>query len=95
MLPVYLLIASCVVLALIYGQVAYRQVMAKPAGNVKMQEIAAAIQEGAGAYLTRQYRTIGAVGIAVALILWMLLGSHVAYGFVGGAFLSGTACFSN
>src|SRR3990167_5291763 len=93
MLPVYLLIASCVVLALIYGQVAYRQVMAKPAGNAKMQEIAAAIQEGAGAYLTRQYKTIGGVGIFVALTLWMLLGSHVAIGFVSGAILSGLAGF--
>ncbi len=93
MLPVYLLIASCVVLALIYGQVAYRQVMAKPAGNSKMQEIAAAIQEGAGAYLTRQYKTIGTVGVFVALILWMLLGAHVAVGFVSGAILSGLAGF--
>ena len=93
MLPIYMLIASCVVLALIYGQVAYRQVMAKPAGNAKMQDIAAAIQEGASAYLTRQYRTIGAVGLFVALALWMLLGSHVAIGFVAGAFLSGLAGF--
>lgn len=93
MLQVYLLIASCVVLALVYGQVAYRQVMAKPAGNARMQEIAAAIQEGASAYLTRQYKTIGAVGLFVALILWMLLGSHVALGFAGGAILSGLAGF--
>lgn len=93
MLPIYYLIASCVLLALIYGQVAYRQVMAKSAGNPKMQEIAAAIQEGAGAYLTRQYKTIGAVGLVVGLILWMLLGTHVAVGFVAGAVLSGLAGF--
>lgn len=93
MLPVYLLIASCVVMALIYGQVAYQQVMAKSAGNEKMQSIAAAIQEGASAYLTRQYKTIGGVGVFVALILWMLLGPHVAVGFIGGAILSGLAGF--
>jgi K(+)-stimulated pyrophosphate-energized sodium pump len=93
MLPVYLLIASCVLLALIYGQVAYRQVMAKSAGNEKMQEIAAAIQEGASAYLTRQYKTIGMVGLFVALALWMLLGTHVAVGFIAGAVLSGLAGF--
>ena len=93
MLPVYLMIASCVVLALIYGQVAYRQVMARSAGNARMQEIAAAIQEGASAYLTRQYKTIGTVGVFVTLALWMLLGSHVAIGFVIGAVLSGLAGF--
>jgi K(+)-stimulated pyrophosphate-energized sodium pump len=93
MIPVYMLIASCVLLALIYGQVAYRQVMAKPAGNAKMQDIAAAIQEGASAYLTRQYKTIGAVGLFVALALWMLLGTHVAVGFIAGAVLSGLAGF--
>lgn len=93
MSQVYLMVASCVLLALIYGQVAYRQVMAKSAGNEKMQSIAAAIQEGAAAYLTRQYKTIGMVGIFVALALWMLLGAHVAIGFVAGAVLSGLAGF--
>lgn len=93
MTQVYLMVASCVVLALIYGQVAYRRVMSKPAGNEKMQSIAAAIQEGASAYLTRQYKTIGAVGIFVALALWMLLGTHVACGFLIGAILSGLAGF--
>jgi len=67
--------------------------MAKSAGNEKMQEIAAAIQEGASAYLGRQYKTIGMVGIFVALVLWMLLGWHVAIGFVIGAGLSGLAGF--
>lgn len=93
MLNVYIMIACCVVLALIYGQVAYRQVMAMSAGNDRMQAIAAAIQEGASAYLTRQYKTIGMVGVCVALALWMLLGGHVAAGFVIGAFLSGLAGF--
>ncbi|MBP9867965.1 MAG: sodium-translocating pyrophosphatase [Alphaproteobacteria bacterium] len=93
MLNVYIMIACCVVLALIYGQVAYRQVMAMPAGNDRMQAIAAAIQEGASAYLTRQYKTIGMVGVCVALALWMLLGGHVAFGFLIGSFLSGLAGF--
>lgn len=93
MLNVYIMIACCVVLALIYGQVAYRQVMAMSAGNDRMQAIAAAIQEGASAYLTRQYKTIGVVGVFVALALWMLLGGHVAFGFLIGSFLSGLAGF--
>ncbi len=93
MTQVYLMIASCVLLALIYGQVSYRRVMAKPAGNEKMQEIASAIQEGASAYLTRQYRTIAMVGIFVALALWTLLGTHVAIGFAIGSVLSGLAGF--
>jgi K(+)-stimulated pyrophosphate-energized sodium pump len=93
MLNVYIMIACCVVLALIYGQVAYRQVMAMSAGNDRMQAIAAAIQEGASAYLTRQYKTIGMVGVCVALALWMLLGGHVAFGFLIGSFLSGLAGF--
>lgn len=93
MLPIYIMIACCVMLALIYGQVAYRQVMAKPAGNSRMQEIAAAIQEGANAYLQRQYKAIAAVGVVVVLALWMLLGNHVAIGFLIGSVLSGLAGF--
>jgi K(+)-stimulated pyrophosphate-energized sodium pump len=91
MTGLYLMIACCGVLALIYGQVAYRQVMAKSAGNARMQEIAGAIQEGAKAYLNRQYSTIGMVGVAVTLVLWMLLGWHVAVGFIIGAVASGLA----
>ena len=93
MTQIYLMIASCAVLALIYGQVAYRQVMAKSPGNARMQEIAAAIQEGAKAYLNRQYTTIGLVGVVVAIVLFALLGWHVAAGFVIGAFASGLAGF--
>ena len=88
MTQVYLMIASCVVLALIYGRYV-TAVSSKSAGNERMQEISSAIQEGASAYLARQYRTIGMVGIFVALILWMLLGTHVAIGFLIGAVLSG------
>ena len=55
MTAAYWIVIACGVLALIYGVYAYRQVMAAPAGNARMQEIAAAIQEGAQAYLNRQY----------------------------------------
>lgn len=91
MTPVYLMIACCALLALIYGQLAYRQVMNQSAGNARMQEIAAAIQEGAKAYLNRQYTTIGMVGAGVTLVLWLLLGWHTAIGFIIGAVASGLA----
>jgi K(+)-stimulated pyrophosphate-energized sodium pump len=93
MTGIYLMIACCAVLALIYGQIAYRRVIAKSAGNERMQEIASAIQEGAKAYLNRQYTTIGMVGLGVAFILYLLLGWHVAFGFVIGAVASGLAGF--
>lgn len=91
MTEIYLLVACCGFLALIYGQLTARKVMSMPAGNETMQSIAAAIQEGAKAYLNRQYKTIGYVGIVVAILLGMLLGKHVAIGFVIGAVLSGVA----
>ncbi len=84
-------ILACGVLALIYGLITARQVLAADAGNARMQEIAAAIQEGAGAYLNRQYTTIGIVGIIIAAILLLLLGAKVAIGFVIGAILSAVA----
>jgi K(+)-stimulated pyrophosphate-energized sodium pump len=85
------LVIACGILAVLYGIVAYKQVVAAPTGNEKMQEIAAAIAEGAGAYLDRQYRTIAIVGVVVTLILVFTLGIHVALGFVVGAVLSGAA----
>ncbi len=81
----------CGVVALLYGVVTGRIVMAASAGTPRMQEIAAAIQEGARAYLNRQYRTIAIVGVVVVLILLYLLGWKVALGFVIGAVLSGAA----
>ncbi len=81
----------CGVLALVYGGYAYQRVMAAPTGNPRMQEIAAAIQIGAGAYLNRQYTTIAIVGAIIAVILWLTLQLHVAVGFVIGAVLSGVA----
>ena len=79
------------VAALLYGLYAVRSVVKASAGNKKMKEIAGAIQEGAEAYLNRQYSTIAAVGILVAILLGYLLGQHVAIGFVVGAVLSGIA----
>lgn len=81
----------CGVLALLYGGWAVRSVMSADAGSDRMREIAGAIQEGATAYLNRQYLTIGAVGIVVALVLWLALSTLVAVGFVIGAMLSGIA----
>ncbi|MAQ71220.1 MAG: sodium-translocating pyrophosphatase [Alphaproteobacteria bacterium] len=88
---VYLLIGCCVLLSLIYGMVAGKRIMGKSAGTARMQEIAEAIQEGAKAYLNRQYKAISIVGIIVAVALGLLLGWHAAIGFFIGAFLSGLA----
>jgi K(+)-stimulated pyrophosphate-energized sodium pump len=80
-------------LAVVYGFVTSRQVLGASAGSEKMQEIAAAIQEGAQAYLKRQYTTIGVVGVVVAAIVLYFLGPISAGGFVLGAILSGAAGF--
>ncbi|HZF46777.1 MAG TPA: sodium-translocating pyrophosphatase [Sphingomonadaceae bacterium] len=80
-------------LAIVYGFVTSRQVLGASAGNEKMQQIAGAIQEGAQAYLKRQYTTIAIVGVVVAVIIVATLGAISASGFVIGAILSGAAGF--
>ena len=80
-------------LAVVYGFVTSRQVLGAGAGNEKMQEIAGAIQEGAQAYLKRQYTTIAMVGVVVAGVVFVFLGPIPTTGFVVGAILSGVAGF--
>ncbi|MFA5040360.1 MAG: sodium-translocating pyrophosphatase [Bdellovibrionales bacterium] len=91
MYDAFSLIFGCGILALIYGLLTARYVLSAPAGTPRMQEIAAAIQEGAKAYLNRQYMTVAFVGIIICAILAISLGAHVALGFVIGAILSGAA----
>jgi K(+)-stimulated pyrophosphate-energized sodium pump len=80
-------------LSIVYGLWAINDVMKRDAGSQRMQEIAAAIAEGAKAYLRRQYTTIGIVGVVLFVILAYLLGIRVAIGFAIGAILSGAAGF--
>jgi len=87
----YWLVISCGVLALLYGVYAGRAVLSSNAGTERMQEIAAAIQEGANAYLNRQYRAIALVGVVIGVLLGLHLGSHVAMGYFIGSVLSGLA----
>ena len=86
----YLIIGSGI-LAVLYGIITSLSVLSADTGNEKMQEIAKAIQEGAGAYLSRQYSTIAIVGVVILIISYFLLGLEVAVGFLIGSVMSGIA----
>jgi len=89
-LTLYYIIAAGF-LALLYGFIVGKQVLSASPGNSKMQEIAGAIQEGARAYLNRQYKTIAVVGVIIFFIITYALGQWVGLGFIIGAVLSGLA----
>ena len=79
------------IIALVYGGLSVKWILAQPAGNERMQEIAGAIQEGASAYLNRQYMTIGGVGVVLFVVLGFALGWATGIGFLIGAIFSGAA----
>ena len=85
------LIIAAGLLAILYSYIVSKQILSASPGNTKMQEIAYAIQEGARAYLNRQYKTIAIVGIIILIIITYFLGIWVGLGYFIGAFLSGAA----
>ncbi|MGB1548085.1 MAG: sodium/proton-translocating pyrophosphatase, partial [Alphaproteobacteria bacterium] len=84
-------VIACGALAVLYGIVTSRQILNAPAGTDRMREIAAGIQEGASAYLNRQYSTIAIVGVVIGVFLWWQLGLYSGIGYLIGAILSGVA----
>ena len=88
----FFIVFICSILSLLYGGFTIKKILEEPQGSDRMKEIASAIQEGAQAYLNRQYLTISIVGIVIAILLFYLMeNSFVSIGFVIGAFLSGLA----
>lgn len=91
--PFVIFALVCAVIAIIYGAVLVKLILKKSTGSEKMQEIAAAIQQGAQAYLSRQYRTIAMIAVVLFALLWIILDLKTAIGFLVGAVLSGVAGF--
>ncbi|MBC6497690.1 MAG: sodium-translocating pyrophosphatase [Alphaproteobacteria bacterium GM7ARS4] len=87
----FILVIGCSLLAILYGVLAGRSILSSDTGNASMREIAGAIQEGAKAYLNRQYGTIALVGIVLGVVLGVFLGVYAAIGYFLGALLSGAA----
>src|ERR1700687_1451866 len=87
------MIVGCGVLAIVYGIWATRSVLSADAGSARMQEISAAVREGAQAYLKRQYTAVGIVGVVIFVVIGFTLGWLVAIGFLVGALLSGATGF--
>jgi K(+)-stimulated pyrophosphate-energized sodium pump len=86
-------IVVCGLLSIVYGVVTTQGLLRADAGSARMQEISAAVREGASAYLRRQYTTIGIVGVVIFILAFILLGAYAAIGFAIGAILSGAAGF--
>ena len=91
MISTFSFIIAAGFLAILYSYIVSKQILSSSSGNTKMKEIASAIQEGARAYLNRQYMTIGVVGVIIFILIWLIFGLSSALGFFIGAFFSGAA----